>query len=165
MALSFDRVSIMCDKDFVFQLQQKKHFIDVNFNSVDAFIHYFQRRMKGYYHDVFIIKKDDSQIGLVLAYDYRFYDAHCKIDVLVDDVVTNETYSKMINEVIEYLFILYPLRCIFSLQYDKNIIECFSKAGFIEEGILKEYKYVDGKYVNVHILMIGKMECIENVVL
>ena len=160
MAMSFERISIMYDIDFIFQLQQKKHFIDVNFNSVDAFVHYFQRRMKGYYHDIFIIKNNNLNIGLIVAYDYRIFDAHCKIDIFVDDYVNNETYSSIINKLIEYLFSLYPLRCILSLQYDKNVIECFRKAGFKEEGILKEYKYIDGIYESVHILMISKRECI-----
>ena len=131
----------------------------LGFNSEGEFSEWIKNRINSEFHDFFMIKKAEKNIGYVHNYDFNLNDGHCKITVFVE-----QSYRKLglggIATIMfmDYLFKQYPFNKIYIDIYEYNEESLMSnmKAGFEEEGILKEYRYYSGKYYDMHILSMGK---------
>ena len=96
-----------------------------------------------------------ERIGYVHNYDFSLIDGHCKLSVYIDEKYRKIGIGGFVTvNFLSYLFTEYPLRKVYSTIYDYNHESLTSNlaAGFIEEGIINEYRYHDGKYYSVHCL-------------
>ncbi len=102
----------------------------------------------GFYHDLYLIYDDKNIAGYMLAYDYRVYDGHCQIN----GYMRNGMKSQVLQMFVELLCLEYPLRKILLETIDEDMLTIAQIAGFLEEAILKEYKYKRSIYYDLHIL-------------
>lgn len=134
---------------------------NLRFNTKQSFENWIFRRIGADFHDFFLVrdKSENSLIGYVHDYDFSLVDGHCKLSVYID-----ENYRKTgiggfaAIHFMNYLFSNYPLRKIYSTIYDYNSESLNSNfaAGFVEEGVLGDYRYHDGHYYAVHYLSMSR---------
>lgn len=118
------------------------------------FNRWLEEQLAQFYHDFYVIETSDratSKIqGFILAYDYRFYDRHCKVFGYhkkgIDDLILKEFVDKLFKE--------YPLNKIFmeTTEINNNLIDSAYSVGFVKEAVLTENKYISGKYYDLIIL-------------
>lgn len=128
-------------------------------NSLQEFEIWFQERARHFYHDFFLICSDDHSLilGIVYSYDMKMNNGHCKIAIYIKPEFRSEGIGAIAAlKMIDYLFRAYPLRKIYSEVYDYNRESLASNldAGFSEEACLKEYRYFNGEYYDLHFLSI-----------
>lgn len=137
----------------LYETKNRTPFTVLNTSSLQEFEDLLRNRLRFFFHDFLIIENQNSKyLGLAFSYDYRSYDGHCKIAVLVgndsmdDWVVFAEAFQN-------YLFSLYPLRKLF-LEVDDNQrrLEVYRKAGFKTECVLSEYHFCKGTFCDVVIM-------------
>lgn len=119
-------------------------------HSKNEFFDWLTHQLQGFYHDLYLIYEENRISGYILIFDYRVYDGHCQIYGFNKGELTHE----MLETFILRMCSEYPLRKLF-LQISENepsLIRVAKKVGFLEEARLTEYKYVDGKYMDMHIL-------------
>lgn len=153
--IEFVRISSFQDVSFVYGIQQAKHLVDEQFNTVEMFDVFLERKLRGYFHDFFIVMENGQRAGVVMAYDYRVYDAHCKLKIEYEG--DKESYIEIIRKFTKYMFEKYPLNRIFTLQTDKDIMDFYLECGFTEEAVLKEYAFLNGTYCDVSILALDRI--------
>lgn len=127
----------------------------LNFNCFNEFQHWIIEQLAGYYHDFYIIEKRNEPKehivqGLILSYDYRVYDAHCKIYGYLPEGIN----SVILEQFVDLLFKEYPLNKVFLeiTDVDKAILDSAAALGFTQEAVLVENKYINGKYHDLIIL-------------
>ena len=131
-------------------------------NTERAFFSWIVDRLQKDFHDFYVVtvsEKADDIIGFAYDYDFSLEDGHCKICVYVKKEYRNIGIGGVAAvSFIEKLFKKYPLRKIYSTVYSYNTqsLQSNLKYGFEEEGVLKKYKYYNGKFHNIHILSITK---------
>ena len=130
-------------------------------NSLKEFDGWIQDRLRHTYQEFFMIgyPEENSVIGFLYASDMRIKDGHCKMGVYIvpskrDIGVGAQATIVFLN----YLFKFNPLRKVYTEVYDYNTasIQNHIDAGFQEEGLLKGYRYFDGKYHDLHIFSIDR---------
>ncbi len=149
----FKRISTLQDILFVYELQLCTDLFEEKIENKDFFIESFQRKLKGFYHDFFIVLKSDIRAGAVLAYDYRFYDRHCKISIALENG-NKEDIVKIILKFMDYLYSSYPLNKVFTYQENAKLIEAFIECGFIQEALLEGYRFIEGQRKDIYILSV-----------
>ncbi len=126
-------------------------------NSLPDFERWMINNMTHVYHDFYVIADKSSYniVGYVYSYEYRVYDGHCKVCIFIkskyrDIGVGALCGIRFLNEI----FSSYPIRKIFIDVYDYNKQSLASNldAGFQEEGCLKEFRYENGRYYDLHLL-------------
>ncbi len=130
-------------------------------NSLKEFDGWIQDRLLHTYQEFFMIgyPEEKRAIGFLYACDMRVRDGHCKIGVYI---VPSErgigVGAHATIAFLNYLFRFNPLRKVYTEVYDYNTasIQNHIDAGFREEGLLKEYRYFDGKYFDLHIFSIER---------
>lgn len=116
----------------------------------NEFFDWLTHQLHGYYHDLYLIYDENEISGYIVLFDYRIYDMHCQIYGFNKGGLNCELLGRFIN----CLCSKYPLRKIF-LQITENelsLLQVAKEVGFLEEARLIEYKYIDGKYIDVYIL-------------
>lgn len=118
--------------------------------SEDRFADWLVRQLNGYYHDLCLIYDDQKMSGYLLCFDYRAYDGHCQVYGFWDSPADSEP----LREFVEWICSEYPLRKVFLQVTDKDydLMRSAKTTGFSEEACLKEYKYIDGRYVDMHVM-------------
>lgn len=119
-------------------------------NSKNEFADWLVRQLHGFYHDLYLIYDEQRIKGYLLSFDYRVYDGHCRIYGFEDSGINGE----LLRQFIDWLCSEYPLRKIFLQVTEKEDawMQSAKELGFLEEACLKEYKYIEGQYVDMHIL-------------
>lgn len=149
------------DIDFLYSAftgdDQFLHSTNLHFNTKQTFESWIRERIGRDFHDFYLVKDkvSDNLIGYVHNYDFSLIDGHCKLSVYIDEKYRKTGIGGFVAvNFLNYLFTEYPLRKVYSTVYDYNHESLTSNlaAGFIEEGIIKEYRYHDGKYYSVHCL-------------
>ena len=126
---------------------------DIEFSS------FFERQLRYYYSDFWIIEDQQSkqQKGFVYIYDYRIKDGHCIFDFHINSS-NREQKRQLIQQVINSLFREYPLNCIFiyvdTCDFDKA--ELCTGFGAKQEALLKEYHFKNGSYVDVKVMSLRR---------
>lgn len=153
------------DVDFLFSAftgeDQFLYSTNLHFNSKRSFENWIRERIGRDFHDFFLVKNKigGNPIGYVHNYDFSLIDGHCKLSVYVDVRYRKTGIGGFIAiYFLNYLFIEYPLRKVYSTIYDYNHESLNSNlaAGFIEEGMINEYRYHSGKYYPIHYLSIER---------
>lgn len=125
-------------------------------HSENEFSDWLTYQLHGFYHDLYLIYDENRINGYIMSFDYRIYDRHCQIYGFNKGGLDYELLERFIN----WLCSEYPLRKLF-LQITENeplLIQVAKKIGFLEEVKLTEYKYINGKYMDMYILsyLIGR---------
>lgn len=118
--------------------------------SKNEFMDWLIHQLRGYYHDLYLIYDENKISGYIMSFDYRMYDGHCQVYGFNKGGLNCGLLEQFINRLCSE----YPLRKLF-LQVTENesfLIQAAKKNGFHEEARLVEYKYVDGKYIDMYIL-------------
>lgn len=130
-------------------------------NSVKDFDGWIQDRLRHTYQEFYMIgyQGEERVIGFMYASEMRIRDGHCKIGVYIIPSERNMGIGALATiKFLKYLFEFNPLRKIYTEVYDYNeeSIRNHIDAGFVEEGLLKEYRYHAGKYHDLHIFAISR---------
>ena len=135
--------------------------VKLSVNSEQEFGDWFTKRLTYDFHDFYMIisEKDGLPIGYAHNYDFSLQNHNCKIVVYITkDYRDTGAGGFGAVQFIRRLFQLYPLKKVYATVYDYNACSLINnqKAGFIEEGVLKKYRYYDGAYHSLHILSIDR---------
>lgn len=133
----------------------------IRFWTVQAFEQWLICRLRGDFHDFFIVKhrRTNIKIGYVYNYDFSLQHGHCKLVVYIKPEFRKTGMGAFAAVgFVSYLFQTYPLRKLYSTIYEYNYESLKSNraAGFVEEGVLKEYRYYDGKIHDIHYLSLSR---------
>ena len=135
--------------------------VKISANSEQQFGEWLCERLKYDFHDFFIISSKDNKqvIGYAHNYDFSLQDGHCKVVVYLspeyrDSGIGGLSAIKFMN----LMFQKYPLNKLYTAvyAYNKRSLVNNIKAGFTEEGVLKQYRYYNGEYHGLHILSIDR---------
>ncbi len=130
----------------------------VPITSVDEFAEWFGTNMRGSYHDFHVVEDpsaDHRMAGFVFSYDYHPFDLHCKVCLYATPEYRGTGLAGVMGaSFLDELFTIYPLRKVYALVYDYNGASLGSnlQAGFEEEGVMRDYRYLGGSYYDCHIL-------------
>ena len=161
----FCNIETKKDMDFLYWAfvgdDQYLYSTNLLFNTKQTFENWIWERVGTDFHDFFIVKdkKSEGLIGYVHNYDFSLIDGHCKLSVYIDREYRNTGIGGFVAvRFLKYLFTKYPLRKVYSTIYDYNYESLTSNlaAGFIEEGVINEYRYHDGKYYAIHYLSMSR---------
>lgn len=149
------------DMDFLYSAfnaeDQFLYSTNLHFNTKQEFEIWIQERLSREFHDFFLIRDAirDNLIGYVHNYDFSLIDGHCKLSIYIDGEYRKTGIGGFVMvKFLNYLFTKYPLRKVYSTIYDYNYESLTSNlaAGFVEEGVINEYRYHDGKNYAIHYL-------------
>ena len=129
----------------------------VQFNTVNDFEDWLMTNMSRTYHDFYVVCDGETKeiLGYAYSYEYRRYDGHCKVCIVISEKYRAVGVGAIIGlRFLNELFVNYPLRKVYIdiYDYNKQSLKSNIDAGFIEEGLLKEHRYYDGKYYDMHLL-------------
>ena len=121
-----------------------------------------QKLASGEYHDFFMIENGRGQtVGFTFSYEFFPFDGHCKYTLCLYEEFQGMGLGALAGaKMMDHLFGKYPLNRIFISVFDYNAqsIEANKKAGFVEVGVLPDYRYLHGAYHALHILCITRQE-------
>lgn len=128
-------------------------------NTKQRYEEWFIGQLRNHFHDFFIVELNNQQIGYVHNYDFSIKDGRCKIVVFIAAKYRTTGIGGVVAiDFMKYLFDSYPLRKVYLdiYDYNKQSLESNLRAGFKEEGQLKEYRFYNGKLFSVHVLSIDR---------
>lgn len=136
---------------------------NMGINTFQDFEAWLVKQMRGNFHDFFTVCIDEisNTAGYVYSYDFRPDDLHCRICVYIDPVFHSTGVGAIaVAEFLKIMFTEYPIRKIYFTVFDFNrlSIESILSAGFTEEAVLKEFRYFDGNFHDMHILSVSREE-------
>jgi len=126
-----------------------------------TFTEEFRVKLKHFYHQYFMIMDHagSKAVGVIFSYDYHRSDGHLSTTIFVDPEAQNGFIGVEAGILFyDYLFRWFSLRKIYSrvYGYNKRCLNFLKKGGFHEEGRLREYRYYDGVFHDVHVLAIDR---------
>lgn len=135
-------------------------------NSKKEFSEWLSSRLNDEFHDFYTIYLKGDCIGFVYDYEFSLKNGHCKIVSFIDERYRNVGYGGIASVMfIKKLFQRYPLRKVYSTVYEYNeqsfLNNC--KAGFVEEGFLRKFRYYNGNYYGLHIFSIERGQFFETI--
>lgn len=125
------------------------------------FSEWLDGNMRGNYHEFRVIADEETGelAGFTFAYDYHPFDLHCKVCVYMRPEWRGSGAAGLMGaRFMGDLFSAYPLRKIYALVYgyNKESLRSNLAAGFVEEGVMREYRYLGGAWHACHILALTK---------
>lgn len=134
---------------------------NLRFNTKQSFEKWINDRVGTDFHDFFLVKdkSKNNLIGYVHDYDFSLIDGHCKLTLYIDEEYRKTGIGGFVAiNFIKYLFSRYPLRKVYSTIYDYNSESLNSNfaAGFVEEGVIGDYRYHGGEYYAIHYLSMSR---------
>lgn len=134
-------------------------------NSMNAFAKWLDRKLDNDINDFMVFReRDNNFVGFAYSYDFQALDGHCLFTVAVKAEWQNLGVGGLISiQFLKYLFLHYNLRKVYIHIYSSNKMSliCAEKFGFTLEGVLKDYRYAEGKFVDLKIYSITKKEFLE----
>ena len=108
-----------------------------------------------------VLKKYKKLIGVLSLYNINHIDGTCNISVLLNQnekkINSLHFFSEAQSLLIDHAFKKLNLRRIEAAAASKQMLELNKKLfGFKCEGVMKEQKYVDGKYIDIYMLALLK---------
>ncbi|MEE8716876.1 MAG: GNAT family protein [Coriobacteriales bacterium] len=138
---------------------------------LQQFDEWVEGRMGCFYHDFRVVEAplpappDDGGArdgarrgefaGFVYSYDYSEGDQRCNVCLyLTRRWRATGAAGRVASTFLDELFAYYPLRKVYLYVYDYNraSLESDLQAGFVEEGLLRGYRYYDGRWWDCHVL-------------
>lgn len=135
----------------------------LRFLSREDFEQWLCCRLKNDFHDFYIIRESKTlrPLGYVHNYDFSLTDGHCKLVVyIIPEYRKTGIGGIAAVTFMKRLFSMYPLRKLYSTvyEYNKESLQSNFAAGFEEEGIIRDYRYYNGKYHSMHYLSMSKQQ-------
>lgn len=156
-----DHVNIKVDAAFLYKAMtaedQYLFSTRVRFPSQEAFVCWLQDRLQGEFHDCYIVRgcPGGEPLGYVHNYDFSLIHGTCQLALyIVPEHRGTGIGAAAALQFMDRLFKAYPLRRLYSTIYDYNKESLRSNldAGFEEEGALRDYRYYNGRYYDLHYL-------------
>jgi diamine N-acetyltransferase len=95
------------------------------------------------------LKKENKTIGTVDLYDLDIRNLRAGIGILIDEAHRNKNYARESLEIVkEYAFSFLHLHQLYAyiLPGNRHSVRLFKEAGFIRNGILKDWVHQDAGY-------------------
>lgn len=105
----------------------------------------------------FLIEREGERLGLVYEYRRTVEDGHTKVATLLDEACVGAGYGAIATALlVEWLFRSQPFRKVYMEVYEYNpeVAAMLRKAGFETEAVLKEDRFRDGRYWDLHVLAV-----------
>ncbi len=122
--------------------------------------YYIDTRFSRYYHEFFVVEnRDNGLMGVVYSHDYHPNDGHAMVSIALGPEYRDKGYGAVAMGIfLDFLFNHYSIRKVFATiyGYNKRSLAVSKRAGFCEEGCLKEYRYLNGRYHDLHYLSITR---------
>ena len=133
----------------------------VPITTLAEFEEWLDGNMRANYHEFRVVTagEGDELAGFVFAYDYHPFDLHCRVCVYMRPELRGSGAAGLAGaRLIGDLFAAYPLRKVYALVYGYNEESLRSNlaAGFVEEACLREYRYLDGRWHDCHVLALTR---------
>lgn len=120
-----------------------------NYNNYEDIEACFKHMLNGYYHDFFQVEDgNNNYLGVIFSYDFRLNDLNSKMEFVFNDNLEEDISLEIINLYVQYLFKEYPINKIFIKCENRDKVTLLQRAQFEIEMTLKDYLYLDGKYVD-----------------
>lgn len=147
-----DVFSLYCDRDTQPLFSER-----VPITSVAEFSDWLDDNLRHAYHDFMVVREAETGAfaGIAFSYDYHPFDLHCKVCVCMARRYWDTGLAACAGRsLVGDLFEAYPLRKVYALVYDFNerSLQSNLAAGFVEEAVLREYRYHAGAYHDCHVL-------------
>jgi RimJ/RimL family protein N-acetyltransferase len=107
----------------------------------------------------FLVESAGRPVGLVFDYDRTLEDGHTKVTALLEENSTGHGGGVIATALlIGWLFETVPLRKVVMEVYGYNrpVLGMLRKIGFAEEGVLKELRFWDGVYWDLHVFTLAR---------
>jgi RimJ/RimL family protein N-acetyltransferase len=129
----------------------------IQLNSVPDFEKWFMGNLTHGYHDFYVVEDGETKevMGYIYSYEFRPYDGHCKVCTVLTEKYRAVGVGAVVGlRFLNELFSNYPLRKVYIDVYDynKQSLQSNIDAGFVEEGLLKNFRYENGEYHDMHVL-------------
>lgn len=135
-------------------------FVDRQIKLFEEFLDEFRRKFGRFFHTLFIIQCTESNkpLGMVYFYNANFVDKIVYICIYLDPQFTAQGTGRTAGYLAcEYFFKTYGVRKIYAevFEYNQPSLKIATRNGFMEEAQLKEYRWFDDRYWNLHILSLS----------
>lgn len=111
-----------------------------------------------------IVGENDQIIGIVTLSDIDYINRKCSLHIMIGESNNcNKGIGKFaINEILKHAFDDLNLERVdlIVLESNERAQAVYSKIGFIKEGLLRNYYYKNGKYINAYIMSVLKQDFI-----
>lgn len=107
----------------------------------------------------FLVEAAGRPIGLVFDYDRTVMDGFTKVTALLDEESVGCGGGVVATGLlVDWLFQHLPLRKVYTevYGYNRSVLRILRKAGLIEEGALREARFWNDEYWDVHILAVDR---------
>lgn len=116
--------------------------------SFQEFVDEFVSDMKTDRHiHLMIVSRKDEAIGMIYSYGVQWVDGHCFITTYLDPTKTKRGYgAEAFVLFANYLFSYFNFHKIYTDVYEYNQLskKTIENAGFVQEGLFKEHRYMNG---------------------
>lgn len=107
----------------------------------------------------FIVQSSEQPVGLVFDYDRTLEDGYTKVTVLLEENSTGRGAGVVATALfLDWLFEALPLRKVIMdvYGYNRSVVAILRKLGFEEEGVLKEMRFWNGAYWDLHVFTLAR---------
>jgi RimJ/RimL family protein N-acetyltransferase len=107
----------------------------------------------------FLVESAGRPVGLVFDYDRTLEDGYTKVTALLEENSTGHGGGVIATALlVDWLFETVPLRKVIMEVYGYNrpVLGMLRKIGFTEEGVLKELRFWNGAYWDLHVFTLTR---------
>lgn len=115
--------------------------------SYPDFLEEFRHDIGSDRHIHLMITNKKETIGMIYSYGVQWVDGHCFITTYLDPTKTKRGYgAEAFALFVNYLFRYFNFHKIYIDVYEYNQLskKTIESAGFVQEGLFKEHRYMDG---------------------
>lgn len=123
--------------------------------SLESFDAWLRDRVDDFYHEFRVVEVDGAFAGFVYSYGYSASDQRCNLcSYVVPELRDTGVAGLAAATFLDRLFACWPLRKVYLYVYDYNeaSLRADLDAGFEQEGLLRDYRYLDGGWWDCHVL-------------
>lgn len=115
-----------CSNKFVYEWFEQRIL------SYDEIVSKYQKKLKEKIQDIFIIKCDDNDIGLVQIYKYKDNIYEYDLFIGIEEYLNKGIGTIIVNEINDIIYKKYKANSIILRPFKRNIraIKCYKKCGF-----------------------------------
>ena len=136
-------------------------------NSMGVFAKWLDGKIEREFNDFMVFYTvADEFIGFAYSYEFQPLNGHCLFTVAVKEKFQNTGFGGFISvKFLKYLFENYNLRKVYTHVYSSNehSLQCVEAFGFSKEGVLREYKFLSGKFDDLVILSLKREEFVAKI--
>lgn len=129
--------------------------------SKNEFWNFLTNKMEKSYNEYMIIinKENSRPIGFIYSYNYNTNNQTIYTAIYIIEKYRRGSIGATAGIIFyNYMFKTKPIRKIYCTvyEYNKESMNLLKTAGFKEEGILKQHRYINGNYYNMHIMSLKR---------